>query len=109
VPPARILERLYPTSVRGGGSAAPAPVSPTAIPTGSKNPAASLGPVAAKDLGGPNEYTVPHEGMTLKDVARDALGNESQWHRIFLLNRWVNPSAPLPTGAKLFLPRAGTQ
>lgn len=107
VPPARILERLYPANIRGGRSTAP--VSPTAAAAGNTNPAAALGPVAAKDLGGPREYTVPHEGMTLKDIARDELGNESQWHRIFLLNRWVNPSAPLPTGAKLFLPRAGTQ
>ncbi len=102
VPPARILEHLYPTSVNGGRASAP--VRPASV-GGSTAPAASLGPVGAKELGGPREYTVPHDGMTLKDVARDELGNESQWHRIFLLNRWVNPSAPLPTGAKLFLPR----
>jgi hypothetical protein len=108
VPPARILERMYPDAV--GGMKSPAPAKPTGAGGADVRPAASLGPVGTSgtDTGSAREYTVPRDGMTIKDVARDELGKEDQWHRIFLLNRWVNPSAPLANGTRLFIPRGTT-
>jgi hypothetical protein len=99
VPPARILEKLYPASLPG---ARPAPNprgdSPANIP--------STPTPGGEDLGSPREYQVRRDGMTLRDIAREELKDANQWTRIFMLNREWNPSAPIPVGTKLFLPRS---
>jgi hypothetical protein len=98
VPPARILEKFYPSSL--GLRPAPGPRSdgPTNIP--------STPTQGADDLGTPREYQVRREGMTLRDIAKEELHDERQWTRIFNLNREWNPSAPIPVGTRIFLPRA---
>src|SRR5262249_61271987 len=104
VPPARILERKYTAAIPGlkgtttGGSTTgntPAPL-------------ATLGPVVADRTEGgtgPIEYEVTKPGMTLRDIAKEVLGHADQWNRIFVLNRWVNSSEPVPVGAKIYVPR----
>lgn len=91
VPPARILERSYPTLIAGfktAGNPRPAPAAPG----------------AAADLGSPREYQVRKEGMTLRDIARDELRDANQWTRIFQLNRGLNPNEVIPVGTRIHMP-----
>ena len=108
VPPARVLERLYPAKTGGASPVVPTRSGAAASPT-SLGPAATLGAAAGGEMGAAREYFVPRADMTLRDVAKEELGSDAHWHRIFLLNRWVNPSAPLPQGTKLYIPRPPAQ
>lgn len=102
VPPARILERSYPTLIPGHRHRVLEPGTAT-----NGNPATP--PVSAmgsnlNGIGSPRIYTVRRDGMTLRDIAREELRDENQWTRIFNLNRQWNPSAPLPVGTSVYLP-----
>ncbi len=111
VPPARVLERKYPNAIPGFHAMASTTMdnqqsggaSGTNATPGT--PAASLGPVGRDDLGSPTEYIVPRSNMTLRDIAKEELRNPDEWQRIFLLNRQINPSAAIPQGTKIYLPR----
>jgi nucleoid-associated protein YgaU len=101
VPPARILERTYPTLIPGYRSRTNEPVqtTPAAVRNPGQAPSSNL-----ESIGSPRVYTVRREGMTLRDIAREELRDENQWTRIFNLNRQWNPSAPLPVGTSIYLP-----
>jgi hypothetical protein len=104
VPPARILEKLYPATLPGfrptSNQKPDAGGSTTIPPTGSA-------PVpGTEDLGQPRDYTVPRDGMTLRDIAKEELKDVNQWTRIFNLNREWNPSAAIPRGTHIAMPRA---
>jgi hypothetical protein len=101
VPPARILERLYPATLPGyrptsatkpDAAAGPSTIPPTATP-------------GTEDLGQPREYQVRKENMTLRDIAREELRDERQWTRIFMLNREWSQADRIPVGTRIFLPR----
>lgn len=109
VPPARILERSYPTLIPGFRSRTSDSASPTVSAPGrtSGNAAAVPGDNSGTNfdgIGSPRVYTVRRDGMTLRDIAREELRDENQWTRIFNLNRQWNPSAPLPVGTSVYLP-----
>src|SRR5262249_33388131 len=93
IPPARILERKYASSIPGlnAGSRSATPTGMTNAGGGSPAPLATLGPIVAdRTEGMAMEYEVTKPGMTLKDVSKEVLGNADQWSRIFQLNRWLN-------------------
>ncbi len=105
VPPARVLERKYANAVPGM-RANPSPNDATMTSTpAAGSPTASLGSINHDDTSTPTEYIVSRPNMTLRDIARDELHNPDEWQRIFLLNRSINPSAPIPEGTKIYLPR----
>jgi hypothetical protein len=99
VPPARILERTYPTLIPGYRGRSTDAVATQPAATTQVNGTSNL-----EGIGSPRIYTVRREGMTLRDIAREELRDENQWTRIFNLNRQWNPSAPLPVGTNVYLP-----
>jgi nucleoid-associated protein YgaU len=98
VPPARVLERKYPAAVPGYHG-------PGASDSSNSIPPTNVASMSRDDNSTPGEYTVSRPNMTLRDIARDELHNPDEWQRIFLLNRTINPSAPIPEGTKIYLPR----
>ncbi len=99
VPPIHALKRQFPAQTGG-----------TVVPVGESGvvpPATSVRPDwgAAPKPSTRNTFTVPQGGMTLPQVAKQALGNEQRWRDIYELNPWVTkPSEPLPAGTELKLP-----
>ncbi len=89
VPEKRILER----NSSGSNPAAGSPGRPTATNSG------------YEDVNSLPEYTVPRANMTLRDIAREQLGNSSYWFKIYELNRWLTSDAPVPPGTKIHMPR----
>lgn len=104
VPPARVLEWKYPAAL---GLKPAAASSPAGVTVSNPNPGASIGAAAPAraDTTAPNEYKVERPNMTLRDIAKEKLGNSDQWQRIFRLNRWLNPQEPVPEGTMIYLPR----
>ena len=49
-------------------------------------------------------YEVRQEGITMRQIARVALGNGDRWNEIFTLNRSYSPERALPVGALVKLP-----
>lgn len=98
VPPIDVLRRMYPQLLGGEMRPATVPaVTPEWAPSASRPEA--FNPVRAR------EYIVPPGGMTMRDVARAALGLESRWVELYELNPEItNPGAVLPAGTRLRLP-----
>ncbi|MFL5340590.1 MAG: hypothetical protein ACJ8F7_10610 [Gemmataceae bacterium] len=100
IPPARILERYYPSAVPGLPATAPRTSGvPTSLPGG------NIPSTPPSDDTPEGEYKVPRSNMTLRDIAKEKLGKSEDWYKIFQLNRWLNPDEPVPVGAMLHMPR----
>lgn len=95
VPPIHVLKRQFPTQAGG----AVVPVGASGAP--SSDPVWGAVPKPAAR----NTFTVPQGGMTLRQIARQALGNEQRWSDIYDLNPQITkPSDLLPAGTELKLP-----
>ena len=86
VPPIHVLRKQYANLI-----AASKPVEPVVREV----PRAS---------GGPRTYEIPAGGLTLKELAKKALGDENYWGQIWELNPKLRADEPVPAGTKIKLP-----
>lgn len=119
VPPPWVLEEKFPDLI---GKADKAPdrsdraAPPQARPDGADG--LRFEPVAPRsaDRGVPppavvtnrskDEYRVTAEaGETIREVARNALGDANRWKQLYDLNPGIDPTVPIPVGTTLRLPR----
>jgi hypothetical protein len=68
-----------------------------------------VAPISTSDINGPREYRVRGSDKTLREIAKEELGNSNDWYKIFQMNRSLNPNEPVPEGATIYLPRAATR
>ena len=93
IPEKRILDRSY----TGSNPATASPGRPATSNSG------------YEDVNSLPEYTVPRANMTLRDIAKEQLGNSNDWFKIYELNRWLTSDAPVPPGTKIHMPRPTTR
>jgi hypothetical protein len=100
VPPIHVLRR----------TAAPPPSAGTGVGTGTPVSRSSPAPdpwgppTAPVSTGGGKTFRIPEGGMSLRAVARYALGTEQRWDDIYRLNPEVAPDKVLPAGTDLKMP-----
>ena len=108
VPPIHILKKRFPGLVgsvtpAGGSGSLPTSTGPNWTASGDRSE-----PVPTRATGGNNArgvFVVPAGGMTLKAVAREALGNEQRWRDLWDLNpQFTDTSQMLPAGTEVKLP-----
>jgi hypothetical protein len=108
VPPIHILKKRFPGQAGGA-----APVGGSGAPPASSGPNwAAVGgtsdPVPARATStntARGVFVVPQGGMTLKAIAREALGSEQRWSDLWDLNRQLTDVAQvLPAGTEVKLP-----
>ena len=113
VPPIHVLKKKFPGQVGGSapsGSSGTIPTStgPNWGPAGGGTP--ELVPARATGTDNRGVFVVPAGGMTLKAVARTALGNEQRWRDLWDLNpQFTDVSQMLPAGTEVKLPSNGRQ
>jgi hypothetical protein len=54
--------------------------------------------------GGQRTYEIPAGGLTMKELAKKALGDENYWGQIWELNPKLRADEPVPAGTKIKLP-----
>jgi hypothetical protein len=110
IPPARVLEMKYPAAVPGmkapAGGRTMSAGSSSGFASSASFPSAGSASGERNEMSSAVEYRVPRGNMTLRDIAKEQFGNTDQWRKIFLLNRWLNPTEPIPEGTMIFLPRS---
>jgi hypothetical protein len=110
LPPARVLEKQYPSAISDGvplPSAPAAPASPAPVGLDAPRPVAAppSAPTTSWSVppGGPT-YRVRRGGEMFREMARHTLGDAERWWDIYRLNAKYNPSGPVPEGTVLLLP-----
>jgi nucleoid-associated protein YgaU len=83
VPPIHVLRRKYPDLIAA---------------------AAVAEPPIAKPASGERTYEIPAGGLTFKEIAKRALGDENYWGQVWDLNRKHRADEPLPAGVRIRLP-----
>jgi hypothetical protein len=102
VPPVWVLRKRYPQMIRGE-----APVTPAATVPAERTtvPVTTTGGGEWNTAGGTKgkSFTTARP-MTMREVAKDAFGDELYWNRVWELNLNLSTDAVLPTGTKVNLP-----
>lgn len=83
VPPIHVLRRKFPDLIVAPGVVEPLP---------------------AKPVSTTRVYEIPSGGLTFKEIARRALGDENYWGQIWELNSKLRADEPVPAGTKIKLP-----
>lgn len=99
VPPVWVLRKQFPQAMRGE-----APVTPAVTVPAERTPA-NVTPTAATGWQAPargKTYYTPRP-MTMRNVAKEAFGDELLWNRVWDLNLNLSPDAVLPQGTKVNL------
>ncbi|MBX9622232.1 MAG: hypothetical protein K2X82_00300, partial [Gemmataceae bacterium] len=97
VPPVHVLKKRFPQMTGVPASA------------GRPTPAADWQTAAADPTfrpGRPRTFAVPAGGMSMRAVAREALGDPQRWEEVYNLNRAYDPGL-VPGGVQLQLPAGG--
>ena len=94
VPPARVLERLYPNAIPGARATGNTRAAPAPGP--GPEPTIPTAPTAIEDVGSPREFVVRRDGMTLKDIAKEEMGNVNQWQRTSFSTAASTQTKPCP-------------
>ena len=102
VPPVWVLRKRYPQAIRGE-----APVPPAAtVPAATTSPVSTSGGTdwnAARGNTRGKTYALPR-AMTMREIAKEAFGDDAYWNRVWDLNLNLSTDAVLPQGTKINLP-----
>lgn len=93
IPPIHVLRKKYATLI---GQPAVAPEK--------SNIEWAAAPAARSTSGGYRQYAIPTGGMTMKEVAKAAWGDENMWGKIWDLNPTQRADEAMRAGTKILLP-----
>ena len=93
IPPIHVLRKKYATLI---GQPAVAPEK--------SNIEWAAAPAARPTSGGYRQYAIPTGGMTMKEVAKAAWGDENMWGKIWDLNPTQRADEAMRAGTKILLP-----
>lgn len=92
IPPIHVLRKKYATLIG----------QPVAIATEKSN--IEWAAPASRPAGGYRQYAIPTGGMTMKEVAKAAYGDENMWGKIWDLNPTQRADEAMRPGTKILLP-----
>jgi hypothetical protein len=101
IPDLTILEKRYSHAIQG------LPAGGAVVPEGTSRKAAfKVRPVVGVRAvpGAAPTYEIHQEGVTMREVAAQTLGNGDRWNEILRLNKEYNPERAVPVGVVLKLP-----
>ena len=94
IPPIHVLRKKYATLIG----------QPVANATEKSNIEWAAAPATRPTAGGYRQYAIPTGGMTMKEVAKAAYGDENMWGKIWDLNPTQRPDEAMRPGTKILLP-----
>jgi hypothetical protein len=94
IPPIHVLRKKYATLIG----------QPVATATEKSNIEWASAPAAKPTAGGYRQYAIPTGGMTMKEVAKAAYGDENMWGKIWDLNPTQRADEAMRPGTKILLP-----
>jgi nucleoid-associated protein YgaU len=101
IPPLYILKQKIQTPPRSGTPISQSSPIPSSAPTWGP-PAGATTPAAPS--GGSQIYKVPPGGTSMRDIAKNYLGNEQRWMEIYNLNPQITAPNAIPAGTEVKLP-----
>lgn len=94
IPPIHVLRKKYATLIG----------QPVATATEKSNIEWAAAPAVRPTSGGYRQYAIPTGGMTMKEVAKAAYGDENLWGKIWDLNPTQRADEAMRAGTKILLP-----
>ncbi len=94
IPPIHVLRKKYATLIG----------QPVATATEKSNIEWASAPAVRPTSGGYRQYAIPSGGMTMKEVAKAAYGDENMWGKIWDLNPTQRADEAMRAGTKILLP-----
>ena len=94
IPPIHVLRKKYATLIG----------QPVATAPEKSNIEWAAAPASRPTSGGYRQYAIPSGGMTMKEVAKAAYGDENMWGKIWDLNPTQRADEAMRAGTKILLP-----
>jgi hypothetical protein len=101
VPPVWVLRKRFPNAVRGDAVVNPAATVPAERTATTTSAGADWN--ASRGTTKTKTYATPR-AMTMREVAKEAFGDELYWNRVWDLNLNLSTDAVLPQGTRIALP-----
>jgi hypothetical protein len=101
VPPVWVLRKRFPNAVRGDAGVTPAATVPAERTATTTSTGADWN--ASRGTTKTKTYATPR-AMTMREVAKEAFGDELYWNRVWDLNLNLSTDAVLPQGTRIALP-----